>query len=244
MGNISGMRWLYYGYLGRALALAYITQRRSFLGVSWAGWLKLGALALLLAAWLLHWPGSVVLAVFALAVWVWLSYWQARRMAFNKFVVDKTAGPLTESSLPLLHPHHRVPLYASGIFAVQDRASFVLLRPAEFWYAPLGDYIIMVEQFPQSYLYQFFDAQTLLQVQAGWLLFGKRPLPTLALTFLEQWGEAGAEARAHTLENTIPAPKEKRPQRTVYLTFDTRERLNLVWRAIQKNTQKSPKTDG
>jgi len=37
------------------------------------------------------------------------------------------------------------------------------------------------------------------------------PLPTLKLTFLEQWGEAGAEVRAHSLETASPAEKEKLP---------------------------------
>ncbi|NKQ35823.1 MAG: hypothetical protein HF973_09435 [Chloroflexi bacterium] len=243
MHDISGVRRIYYGYLGRALALTYITQRRTFLGLSWAGWLKLFTLALFLAAWLLRWPRGIVLAALALAVWVWFSYWRARHMEFNKFVADETAAAPDDSPLSPLNPNHKVPLYASGVFAVKDRESFVLLRPAEFWYVPLGDHVIMVEQFTKSYLYQFFDARTLLQVQAGWLLFGKRPLHTLKLTFLEQWGEAGEEVRAHTLENKTPAEKEKLPQRTVYLTFDTHERLNLVWHTIQKNTQKSPKTD-
>lgn len=244
MHDISGVKRIYYAYLGRALALAYITQKRRFLGVSWAGWLKLVTLVLFFAVWLLRWPAWLGISAAALLVWLWFSYWRARRMDYNKFVVDKTAVTPDPSPRPPLNANHKVPLYASGVFAVKDREAFVLLRPAEFWYVPLGDHIIMVEQFTKSYLYQFFDAQTLLKVQAGWMLFGKRPLHTLKLTFLEQWGEAGEKVRAQTLENTPAADKQKLPQRTVYLTFDTHERLNLVWHTIQKNTQKSPKTDG
>ena len=116
-------------------------------------------------------------------------YRRARRQDYNKFVADDTAVPPPPSAQTLA-PNERTAVHASGRYAVSDKHDTVLLQnPAHYWRVPLGDHIVMVEYRPKRFLYQFISPRTLQKVERGWILFGKEPIPTLAITFLEVWGQ-------------------------------------------------------
>ena len=129
---------------------------------------------------------------------------------------------LPEGELTTLPANQKMTTYATGIFSVQDMDDFGLLRMAEYWQVPLGEHIIMVHM-PgrQGYRYQFFNATTLQRVQKGWLLFGKEPKPTLAITLFSEIGEAFVNQQNRYL---FGGDKElKGVKRTVFLSFAGRK---------------------
>ena len=116
--------------------------------------------------------------------------------------------PNTTSTLA---PHEKVQVRASGRYAVTDKSeTLLLIKPAHYWHVPLGDHIVMVEHQPQNFLYQFFNAKTLQKVESGWILFGKTPLSTLAITFLENWGpdHSNNALMYYCLLYTSPSPRD------------------------------------
>ena len=81
-----------------------------------------------------------------------------------------------------------------------------------------------------GYRYQFFNPRTLQRVQKGWLLFGKEPKPTLAITLLSEIGEAFINQQNRYL---FGRDKElKGVKRTVYLSFADEADETLVWHTI------------
>ncbi len=222
---------LYFAILGRVLAAAYWSERRCVLRLSIAAWAKWFSFGLLVAALLLRLPNLIIWLLFVLFLMVQFSYWLAGRMGYKRFLPDKTAVPPADSAI--LPPDQKTAVRATGVFAVQDWEETMLLRPAEYWYAALGDHIMMVEAFPEYFLYQFFTAATLQGVQKGWLIFGAAPLDTLALTIQDGWaGPEDEAARSYYVRGDSKEAKRKPKTQTIYFSFADEETLHQVWGSL------------
>ena len=219
--DLSFGRRLFYRYLGLAYGFTYWTSHKTFLGATWQGWIKFLAFGLLLAALIFRWGVWGIGGTAVFLVWIYFSYWRAKKVGYSKFVPNDTAPLPSGDWLP---PYQRASLWATGVYHVTEFNKFLLLRPAEYWQVPLGQHIVMVEHRREKYLYQFFDWRTLQQVEAGWLIFGARPLATLAVTFVSAWVDEG-----------------KKPEvRTIYLSFSAAQAQTAVWRTIIKDVNRQP----
>ncbi len=233
MHDLPPLKKTYYAVLGTIFALAYHSKTRRFWGMSGRGWLNLGWLALLAAAWAGRWPAwPWLLALFS--GWQ-LAYWAARRAGYSKFVADKTAVIPPNHPLNTIPPNQHTNLWASGLFAVRNREERVLLRPAEYWQAPLGEHIVMVKMGVEKFLYQFFDAAKLQQIEMGWLIFGRRPFPTAAITFLAP--ESDNPLPLYAMLQGYEGEQKQNP-RTIYLTFDNTDKQTAVWHNIVSDARR------
>ena len=230
MHDLSSFQRFYLTYLGRMYAFTFRTKVRRILGISVGSWLQFIVLVLLFVAWV---SGMVELVLVLLAVvflWLRFSYWRAARSGYNKFMVDKTAVSPTADFEPL-KPDERVKLRASGLFALSSRETAVLLRPAEYWKAPLGDHTIMVEQGNDKFLYQFFNRATLEKVEAGWLIFGREPMRALSVTFCTKWGPTFTDfAQMYYVRGDNDEPPCQR--RNITFTFASDREHAAVWHNI------------
>jgi hypothetical protein len=232
METLSPAKHLYYSTIGRLYAFAYASQRRTFLGIPHSGWLRLAIFALFAAALIGRWGWLPIGG--AVLLWLYLSfvYRRARREDYNKFVVDTTAVPPQET-MPTLAPNEKAAIHASGRYAVSDKSDTVLLqKPAHYWHVPLGDHIVMVEYRPERFLYQFFAPRTLQKVARGWILFGKEPIPTLAITFLEVWGQNQNDSLLYYVGGGHPDDLSHLKPRTIYFSFEETAVLQKVWATL------------
>ncbi len=222
---MNALRRLTYAYLSRMYALMYFLSRRSFLGVRLGTWLRWLALAFLFIGWVSGWPPVALLLLALFAVWINFSLWRARRDNFNRFVAQ--GQPLGDAPKePPLPPNQRLDVLATGLFSVSGRENRLLLRPAKYWHVPLGDHIVMAEEEPGKYLYQFFSATTLQELREGLLLFGSQPTPALAVSFLARWGpEYTRFGQVYELgEDDGPPPRRT----TVYLSSADDDTRRLI----------------
>jgi hypothetical protein len=236
MQDLSLLKRLYYYYLGNIYAFAYRTDRRRFLGARISSWIKFLMLVLLVAAWLFRLGSVALILALLLALWVRLLYWRAQKAGYSKFIPDKTAVVPT-AELDPLSPNQHVKVRATGLFSLIDKEEYVLLQPAEYWQVPLGDHIVMVHRTAGSYLYQFFNASTLQEVQHGWLVFGSEPLKTLAITFGARWGPAFTEYGQlyYTGGNGDKTPAQKL---TIYFTLANEAEHRAVWHTIVQDARR------
>jgi hypothetical protein len=232
MHNLSLPKRLYYAYLGWAFAITYRTAHYRFLGYTISSWLKFLSVMLFLAALVLRWGQPAIALTLLLVMWIYFSYWRAARQGYNRFVADATAVPPTDS--PPLPPGQRVPLYATGTFAVVDREQSVLLRPAEYWLSGNGEHSVMVNEYEKKYLYQFFRAETLQSVQAGWMIFGRKPLRALAVTFLPTWGPDYTDDVVTYMVGGGVNENHKDKKRTIYFAFEDTAVENQVWQTLRQ----------
>ena len=238
MENLSATQQLYYQYIGRLYAFAYFSQRRTFWGTTHSGWLRFFTLALLVASLILRWSWAIIILAFLLWVYVGFIYRRAQKEGYNKFVVDNTAVP-PPNTTSTLAPHEKVQVRASGRYAVTDKSeTLLLIKPAHYWHVPLGDHIVMVEHQPQNFLYQFFNAKTLQKVESGWILFGKMPLSTLAITFLENWGpDHSNNALMYYVGGGADDDLSRLKPRTIYFSFDEPDIQDKVWATLIKDAR-------
>lgn len=212
----------FYRYLGLAYAFTWWATERRFLGAMVQTWLKLFTWGGLLSALLGRWEPWLTGGTAVFLLWLYVSFWRAKRAGYSQFVPD--AGAEEPPDGATLSPYARRPLRATGLFSVLEFDKFVLLRPAEYWRVPLGQQVVMVEHRPGRYLYQFFTAETVAQVERGWLLFGARPWPTLAVTFRSAWGDVGQ----------LPGTRQETDRRVrIYLSCADEAVITAVWRSIR-----------
>lgn len=238
MENLPFIKQLYYRYLGRLYAFAYFSQRRTFLGVTHSGWLRFFVFWLFVASLILQWGWVPSIATFVLWIYVRFIYRRAKKEGYNKFIVDETAVFPSESTQPLA-ANEKIPVRASGRYAVTSKTETVLLvKPAHYWHVPLGDHIVMVEYRPKNFLYQFFNARTLQKIEVGWILFGKEPIRTLAITFLETWGPAHSNnAIAYYVGGGANDNLGRLKPRTIYFSFEDPAIQNKVWTTLIKDAR-------
>lgn len=237
MDSWSPLRRVYFSYLSRAYAVMYTIYTRSFLGFRLSTLARWVPVVVLLIAWVARWPIPVIILLALLVVWINYSLWKANRDNFNRFVPD-TSSRIESDGLQPLAANQSVSIRATGLFSVSGRDRKLLLSPASYWRVPLGEHVIMAEEMPGKFLYQFFRAETLQMIQPGWLLFGPQPLETLAITFLGRWGpeytrfgqlyEDGDSSR-------LPPPKRV----TVYLSSADAQTRLVVWQTIVNDARQT-----
>lgn len=224
MANISMIKRLYYSYLGSLFAFTFRSQYKQILWFSAASWLKFLSLLFFFAAFGFSWGLPILIFAFVLMVWIWASYWWAGRQGYVRFVpntnTDLSAVDLAGEGIAPLADGAHVKLYASGTYALVDREEKVLLRPSEYWRSATGDHGVMVSHFNNKFLYQFFQADTLDTVQPGWLIFGKEPLSTVAITFWQTWGPDNAEDVSTYMIGGGETENKQRKKQTIYFTFE------------------------
>ncbi|MFQ5398182.1 MAG: hypothetical protein ACE5E7_01135 [Anaerolineae bacterium] len=238
MGHDSLLKRIQFRYLGLVFAFTYRTQHRRLLGIKVGRLVRWTSLLLLGLAWQQNWGRPWLWLALLAVLWVQFAYWRADRAGYSKFVPDEAAVMPREDIDPL-PADHRVRLLASGVFSTTEREVRVLLRPALYWQAPLGDHAVMVERRPGSYLYQFFDAANLIRVQSGRLLFGSSPHRTLAITFKVRWGPQAAEAGQLFSFRRDAENDGRLPRRTIYLTFENAQDHHLVWHNIMTDAPRT-----
>lgn len=226
MHAFSPIHRLYFAYLGRIYALLYALNRRKILGMRLATVVRWSSLLLLLVGLLMDWPAPVMVFLLVVAVWIYYSFWRAKRENYNRFVPTPSPAapdnPLGQS----LPPNQKLPVRATGLFSVSGRDAALLLRPASYWRVPLGDHVVMAEEAPGKFLYQFFNAESLQGIRPGLLLFGPRPAETLAVTFLARWGpEYTRFGQDHESERGALPPAKRV---TIYLSIADDEVRQLL----------------
>lgn len=230
MHDLPTYQRIYLSYIGRMYALTYRTIWKRFLGIQLSSWIKWGPLIILLAAWLSGFPWWLLSLIVLVVIWIRVTYRRAAKAGYSRFVVDQTAVSPTIEFQPLA-PNERVSLRATGSFALSNRETNVLLRPADYWQAPLGDHTVMVKQGSQHFLYQFFNKQTVEDVHAGWLIFGAEPIQALAVTFCSKWGPNFADfSNLYYVRGGDNAPPCRR--RIIYFTFADDRDHAAVWHNI------------
>lgn len=239
MDALSPTRQQYFSFLGRLYAFAYFSQRRTFLGIPHSSWLRFFIFALIIVSLILQWGWIIPISLFLLWLYIGFLYRRAKKEGYNKFVANETAVPPPETT-ETLNENEKIVVRASGRYAVTTKADTVLLqKPSQYWHVPLGEHIVMVEYRPKNFLYQFFNARTLQTVESGWILFGKEPLPTLAITFLEVWGpEHNNNALAYYVGGGANDNLTRLKPRTVYFSFDDLDEQNKVWATLIKDARK------
>lgn len=230
MTTLSPLRHTFLSYQGHLYLVAYWSTLRRVLGMPISSIVK--AVPIILALLVLIFNGSLALLLFlvGLASLIHLGYWVAKRQSYNAFVADPVSLPPNDALQPLPANQH-VKLAATGTFSLNDRESAVLLASAEYWHVPLGEHIIMVEQVKEHFLYQFFNAKTIQKVEPGWLVFGKTPRRSLALTFQLNWGPEFADAGVLYFVKGDEKPPTTR-NRTVYFSFEDEGDLTAVYHTI------------
>ena len=241
MEALSPVHRLYYAYLSRMYALMHALSQRSFLGIRLATWLRWLPIVALLAGWVMDWPSPVMVTLLLFVVWINYSLWRARRDNYSRFVPlssDLQQAP-TQPALP---PNQRLTVRATGLFSVSGRESRLLLRPAHYWRVPLGDHIIMAEEGPGKFLYQFFDAHSLQELREGLLLFGPQPAATLAVSFLARWGPEYTRFGQVYEAGDHEGPPAKRV--TIYLSTEDEALRRLIRETIISDARAARTTAG
>lgn len=212
--------------------MTFRTTRRQFLGYAISSWFKFTAVMLFITTLIFRLGQPMLTLTLLLVVWVYFSYWRAAKLGYCRFVPDDSlALPPDISPLP---PNRHVPLYATGVFAVVDREQSVLLRPAEYWLTGNGEHGVIVNEYDKKYLYQFFRAETLQAVRAGWMIFGRRPLRALAITFLPTWGPDYAGDVVTYMVGGGVNENHKGKGRTIYFAFEDTAVENQVWQTLKQ----------
>lgn len=237
MESISPLRRAYYAYLGRSFALMRAIHHRSILGIRLLTLVRWLPMIILLYGWLRRWPNSV-LAILALGIlWINFSLWRAKRSNYNRFVPDDSSL-MDTTALEPLPANRKVAVEATGLFSVSGRENVLLLRSAEYWRVPLGEHVVMVEEQPGKFLYQFFSGESLQEVRSGWLLHGPHPVDTVAITFLARWGpEYTRFGQVYENGDDSDLPPAKRI--TVYLSAADASIRRSVWHSIVSDARRA-----
>ena len=226
-----------YTIIGILYAFAHKTAVSKFLSATLSGWIKFGAWAMAIWAW---WrlPRPALALAIALLLLIYLFYWWAKRTGYSKFVTTKTLAAVADQDIPQLPVNSKIALRATGIFSTSHWETKLLLRPASYWQVPLGDHVVMVEHKQGKFMYQFFSAAGLQNVEQGVLLNGRFPHPTIAITYLSTWTPAG-DAQFQMPHAPLP---ENAKSRTIYFTFDSVEDEKLVWNNIVRDARQARET--
>lgn len=235
MDSLSFPKRIYYTYLAWVYVITHWTTTHHFIGISLGGWWKLLWWGLLLVSWWRGWATAVAITIGSILAYTHFVYWRARRNGYSKFVPANAPLP-PDSDLSPLPIETKVSLQATGVFSTAHVETHVLLQPADYWQTPLQEHAVMVEYEPARYLYQFFDAHTLQEIQQGMLLLGRTPLPTLAIRFLVTWQPQEQTIKLY-LNEQYEEP-EYGPPRTVYFSFtDEADRQSVLHTIVHSARQ-------
>lgn len=239
MDNFSPSQKLYYRFLGQLYALTFWVRWRRFLDIRLQDWITWLSVAAILLTWMTEMAWSWRLLTLGWGGLIQVAFRTARRAGFNRFVPDQDDALPPATSIQPLPDNQRVGVRATGVFSLSQREDFVLLRqPAEYWRVPLGEHIVMVEQAPGRFLYQFFNAQTLQAVKNGWLIFGTQPQRALAISFLVTFGPEHNDSTLYYFVGGGQGTPPPRP-RTIYFSFADEATHRLVWQSIIQDARQA-----
>lgn len=218
--------------LGQLYAFAFVTDLTYWGQFKRSTWVQMGAwLPFLLSAVCgLRW--QVTIGLLSPPLLVWLAYKLARRSGYITFAPT----PLPDPVLPgrLLRPAEKIAVRATGLFSVLQRERYLVEKKADYWYVPVGEHVLMVEETPGRYLYQFVNVERMIQRQMGLLYLGSTGRPAIKIVFRTDWIPNGAGEmtayffRPDTEENPTTT-------RTIYLSFDQESDQWAVWRRLHTN---------
>lgn len=216
-------------FRGRLYAFAFLTDLTYFLGFRRSSWLKLASILLVVLAIVLRtgWLG-IGLAV-VVVIGVYGLYFAARRSGYVQFVALKTAK-LPEPNT-VLRKEQKVALRATGKFSLMERERYLVQKSAEYWHYPLRQHVIMVEEAPGRFLYQFIMAENIQVVDAGYLHLGRAGQRAIRIVYGTDWApELVNPGAAYYVGGGFGDPKL--PERTIYLTFDAEDDWQRVWQSL------------
>lgn len=227
----------FYACLGRSYALMRNIQRRSILGIRLLAFVRWLPLLVLFYGWLARWPSCILVFLAFIILWLNLALWHAGRTNYNRFIAGKPS-PASVTPLDSLPANRKITVAATGLFSVSGHEDTLLLRPAEYWRVPLGDHVVMVQERPGKFLYQFFSPESLQEIRSGWLLHGPTPIETIAVTFLARWGpEYTRFGRDYDDRDDNALPPAKRI--TIYLSPTDVATRSLLWHSITGEAHRS-----
>lgn len=225
----------YYNFLSRLFALLHSLRRRSILGLPLLAIILWSPILILIYGWLARWSSVVVWVITIFTVCIVIGIWHSGRSNFSRFIPDKTKRDAAQRSIELPE-YHKIPIEVTGLFSVSGHEDTLLLAPANIWRVPLGEHVIMAEERPGKYLYQFLNPEAIQKIESGWLLHGHAPIETIAVTFLARWGPAYTRFGQENGEfdhRDLPAAKSI----TIYLsTKDHSLRQDILCSIIDKHS--------
>jgi hypothetical protein len=213
---------------GQFNAFIYRTQQQKFLGLTVSGWLKNLPLLLLFIGLWQGWPAAVLILLLAAAVLIRYFYWLIKRQGYVTFKPDPQVS--APAAVEPLANNQKMNVCVTGILSVNDREAYLIEQPGEYWRVPMGEHVIMVQEKPGWFLYQFMQGETLQAIRPGLFHFGSEPRQALAVDYFGQWGPEFAQ-----YENLYYVPgdgKGPRRRRTLYFTFDSDQDRLVVWNTL------------
>jgi hypothetical protein len=173
--------------IGAVLKFVYRLRRHRWLGWSLARWLGLLLLVGAVAALIQEWPQPRLAGLLAvgLLAYVLLLGWAARK-EFLHFIPDADAGgePRSRNTASPLGRGQKVPLRASGFFAVEGNEQRFVDLGADFETTGTREHMVLARVHPSRFLlfctwpkselgwwYVFFQPDMIRQVTRGRLYF-------------------------------------------------------------------------
>ena len=232
MNNLSFSQRISSRIAGPLYATLYHTNQNRFLGITIGGWLKNLPFLFSLLAIVMRWPVFWVIFGIGLAIIMRILYWRAKKAGYISFLdVGSQTDP---TNAQVIKDNVKISACATGRFSVKDWEDYVVERPAQYWRVPIGDHTFMVEHQPGRYLYEFIRRGALEGVDSGFLYFGKKPKPALAITFLSTWGPEAEEVNFQFYAPSKNSSSAKF-RRKIYLTFDKDDDKNAVWQSLLRD---------
>ena len=215
----------------------FTTYHRRFLAIRYSTYLQL--LLPILAGWVWwqqwRWSNEFAMATLVLFLVLLVAYRIAHHMGYARFKRDKHAQ-MPVGDTPRMPAEKRLEIFATGLFANELRTDTVFLRPTKVWQMTHGDVGLMVMQSKKRYLYEFLLPDMIKKVESGHLLFGTKPLPSLAIHFGSTWGPKFAE---HDRTYVAGTSQSLEPDsKLIYLTFEQPEQMPAVWRTLLDISEK------
>lgn len=208
--------------LGVCLYVLHGLGRHRLIGATLHRWLLLALFVAALLAWIGWLPGGLALsiALLALAAALIASQAWAQRQLYVYFSPDSTAAPLP---LPL-PPADKIPTFASGLFAVDERTADFTNLAAFYRTYPTREHAILARKTPSRFLglgqgdprllgmwYIFITPTALTSVKGGTVVFGRDRRPGLRLDYVRR------------------NKKDQPVQQRAYLSFEAAAERDRVW---------------
>jgi hypothetical protein len=218
---------------GRLYGFAFYTELTQWRGLRRSVWVRLIALLFftlsLFLTLLFPLPLWLILPPFALLLATQWLYWAARRAGYVAFTGLHTA--VAPQPTTTLRKEEKIPVRATGLFSVMERERYLLQKKADYWHYPLSEHVIMVEEAPGKYLYQFVSASRIRHIKAGHLYLGQESFPALEINYHTDWAPSLLTGGINYYVGG-GVPDEDLPRRTIYLTFHTTEDWQRVWHSF------------